>query len=172
MVGYIIGLGDRHTENIMFHAKTGEVVHVDFNCLFFGGMKLPQPEKVPFRLTQNMVDALGLTGCEGTFKKVCELVLGLLRHHKETLLSVLETFVHDPFVEWTKGSKNTHFDVTKPKNTLKDIEDRLDGKMRHVDNQKKLLLPLSVDGHVQKLIQEATKAESLASMYVGWASYL
>ena len=34
MVGYILGLGDRHGENILFDAFTGECVHVDFNCLF------------------------------------------------------------------------------------------------------------------------------------------
>jgi phosphatidylinositol kinase/protein kinase (PI-3 family) len=44
--------------------------------------------------------------------------------------------------------------------------------MRHVKNQKEILLPLSVEGHVQKLIQEATKPSNLAVMYSGWASYL
>jgi phosphatidylinositol kinase/protein kinase (PI-3 family) len=34
MVGYIIGLGDRHCENIMLDEGTGETVHCDFNCLF------------------------------------------------------------------------------------------------------------------------------------------
>lgn len=34
MVGYILGLGDRHGENILFDSLTGECVHVDFNCLF------------------------------------------------------------------------------------------------------------------------------------------
>lgn len=34
MVGYIIGLGDRHGENIMLDEVTGETVHCDFNCLF------------------------------------------------------------------------------------------------------------------------------------------
>lgn len=34
MVGYILGLGDRHGENILFDSFTGDCVHVDFNCLF------------------------------------------------------------------------------------------------------------------------------------------
>ena len=37
MVGYVIGLGDRHCENIMFDHTTGDTVHVDFNCLFNKG---------------------------------------------------------------------------------------------------------------------------------------
>lgn len=34
MVGYILGLGDRHGENILLDTTCGDVVHVDFNCLF------------------------------------------------------------------------------------------------------------------------------------------
>ena len=34
IVGYILGLGDRHGENILFDSHTGDCVHVDFNCLF------------------------------------------------------------------------------------------------------------------------------------------
>lgn len=34
MIGYILGLGDRHGENILFDSTTGDTVHVDFNCLF------------------------------------------------------------------------------------------------------------------------------------------
>ncbi|KAN0073288.1 hypothetical protein V8E54_008508 [Elaphomyces granulatus] len=34
MVGYVLGLGDRHGENILFEEGTGGILHVDFNCLF------------------------------------------------------------------------------------------------------------------------------------------
>ncbi|KAH6938320.1 hypothetical protein HPB50_008589 [Hyalomma asiaticum] len=34
IVGFILGLGDRHGENILFDASCGDAVHVDFNCLF------------------------------------------------------------------------------------------------------------------------------------------
>jgi len=33
-VGYVLGLGDRHAENILLDATSGAAVHVDFNCLF------------------------------------------------------------------------------------------------------------------------------------------
>ena len=42
-----------HTgENILMHSETGEVMHVDFGCLFDQGLTLAKPEMVPFRLTQ------------------------------------------------------------------------------------------------------------------------
>ena len=34
MVGYVVGLGDRHGENILFDSTNGDCVHVDFNVLF------------------------------------------------------------------------------------------------------------------------------------------
>lgn len=48
-------LGDRHGENILFDRTNGDCCHVDFNCLFFKGLSFPIPERVPFRLTHNMV---------------------------------------------------------------------------------------------------------------------
>ena len=37
MVGYILGLGDRHGENVLYDSTTGDSVHVDFDCLFNKG---------------------------------------------------------------------------------------------------------------------------------------
>ncbi|CAG2058036.1 unnamed protein product [Timema podura] len=38
IVGYIVGLGDRHGENILIDCTTGDAIHVDFNCLFNKGI--------------------------------------------------------------------------------------------------------------------------------------
>ena len=68
MVGYLLGLGDRHGENILFDTTNGDTIHVDLNMLFDKGHQLRVPETVPFRLTQNMVQAMGPTGTEGPFR--------------------------------------------------------------------------------------------------------
>lgn len=34
MVGYILGLGDRHPSNIMIKKRSGKVVHIDFGDCF------------------------------------------------------------------------------------------------------------------------------------------
>jgi phosphatidylinositol kinase/protein kinase (PI-3 family) len=52
MVGYIIGLGDRHLDNILIDFNTGEMVHIDYNICFEKALKLLIPEIVPFRFTQ------------------------------------------------------------------------------------------------------------------------
>ena len=56
-------------------------------------------EKVPFRLTQNMVDGFGITGVEGVFRKCSEISVRVLRESKNSLISVLESFVHDPLLD-------------------------------------------------------------------------
>ncbi|KAJ8766647.1 hypothetical protein K2173_001167 [Erythroxylum novogranatense] len=103
MVGHILGLGDRHLDNILVDFCSGDVVHIDYNVCFDKGQRLKVPEIVPFRLTQMIEAALGLTGVEGTFRANCEAVLGVLRKNKDIILMLLEVFIWDPLVEWTRG---------------------------------------------------------------------
>lgn len=50
-LGYLLGLGDRHLDNILLDTRSGEVVHIDYNIIFDRGLQLRVPEIVPFRLT-------------------------------------------------------------------------------------------------------------------------
>ncbi|KAL1239087.1 Serine/threonine-protein kinase [Trichinella pseudospiralis] len=102
IIGHVIGLGDRHLDNLLVNLETGEVVNIDYNVCFEKGKLLRVPETVPFRLTQNIVHALGISGVEGEFRLSCENVLSLLREHKNTFVTLLETFVHDPLIDWRK----------------------------------------------------------------------
>jgi len=73
MVGYILGLGDRHPSNLMMSRKTGKIIHIDFGDCFEVAMKRDKfPEKVPFRLTKMLVKALEASGVGGTFKIISE----------------------------------------------------------------------------------------------------
>lgn len=64
VIGYIIGLGDRHLDNVLVKLASGEIVHIDYNVCFEKGKTLRVPEKVPFRMTPNLEEALGVTGIE------------------------------------------------------------------------------------------------------------
>ena len=212
VVGSIIGLGDRHAENILLDVTCGECVHVDFDCIFDKGLSLLMPEIVPFRLTPNMVDGMGVCGYEGVFRRVSEVVMGLLRTERHTVLSVLESFLHDPLVEWGRtkaqhGNKATaQRDAailegeTCARSELKKIEDRLSGiyvakrstaaelrrakrqdlrtaRMSRVGGELRrgmaaAVLPISVEGHIHRLLKEATAHENLAQMYMGWMPFL
>ncbi|TFK43883.1 hypothetical protein BDQ12DRAFT_199518 [Crucibulum laeve] len=195
MVGFILGLGDRHCENILLDTSTGDVVHVDFNCLFEKGKKLETPERVPLRLTTNIIDGFGVTGVEGPFRIACEVTMKLLREHKDSLMSVLDAFIHDPLVEWEddrrkalrmqEQQKRMHkngrdndprndMNIVKQttdlrklaKNALSPIELKLNGIYG-----EKQMKAISVSNMVQLLIQESTDQHNLARMYPGWAPW-
>ena len=197
MVGHVVGLGDRHGENVLLHVLTGEVMHVDFDCLFDKGLTLARAEIVPFRLTPSMVDAMGVTGLEGPFKRAMGVALAGLRDHKALLLSVLEPFLRDPTVAWSAHKRH---DFTDKENkdaeyALQAITARLNGiyNLRNPKTQrikdayakrrepgpfaglgagKEDALPLSVPGQVQRLVEEATSEANLAQMYIGWMPWM
>ncbi|KAJ5300562.1 uncharacterized protein N7443_005564 [Penicillium atrosanguineum] len=166
MVGYVLGLGDRHGENLSFEEGTGGILHVDFNCLFDKGQTFEKPEVVPFRLTNNMVDAFGAYGYNGPFRRTCEITLSLLRQNEDALMTVLETFLHDPTTDFIGKRRRTHVSVPDtPAGVLEDVRNKLRGFM------SKQPIPLSVDGQVDELIMQATDKKNLASMYIGWCAF-
>lgn len=58
------------------------------------------PEKIPFRLTRMLINAMEVTGIEGTYRQTCESVMNVLRKNKDSLMAVLEAFVYDPLLNW------------------------------------------------------------------------
>ncbi len=107
---YIVGLGDRHIQNILIDKETAELIHIDlgscwenfignFSCqlvsAFLGvafeqGKTLPTPELIPFRLTRDLVDGMGVTGVNGVFKRCCEETMAVMRSSNEELKTIVE----------------------------------------------------------------------------------
>jgi serine/threonine-protein kinase ATR len=173
MVGTILGLGDRHGENILFEEGNGGTFHVDFNCLFDKGLTFAQPERVPFRLTHNMVDAMGVYGYEGPFRKSSELTLKLLRQHEETLMTILEAFVYDPTLDLL-AKKNER--KKKEREGLALVPETAQGVLDNIRRKVRGLLagesvPLGVEGQVDELIKQAVNPKNLAAMYIGWCAF-
>ncbi|BFG42177.1 hypothetical protein CerSpe_284510 [Prunus speciosa] len=101
MVGYLLGLGDRHPSNLMLHRYSGKILHIDFGDCFEASMNREKfPEKVPFRLTRMLVKAMEVSGIEGNFRSTCENVMQVLRTNKECVMAMMEAFVHDPLINW------------------------------------------------------------------------
>lgn len=101
MVGYILGLGDRHPSNLMLDRLSGKILHIDFGDCFEVAMTREKfPEKIPFRLTRMLIKAMEVTGIEGTYRRTSESVMSVLRRNKDSLMAVLEAFVYDPLLNW------------------------------------------------------------------------
>ncbi|RPD76341.1 hypothetical protein L226DRAFT_505666 [Lentinus tigrinus ALCF2SS1-7] len=185
IVGHILGLGDRHTSNILMDNKTGEVVHIDLGIAFEQGKLLPQPERVPFRLTADMVDGLGISGTQGVFQRCAEETLRVLRDGSETILTVLEVFKYDPLHSWTASEfkiKRVQGDETAAQSTGDAFRfaigiDMASGTTDEAADRalstvaRKLDKTLSVEYTVNELITEASDPANLALMYVGWAPH-
>jgi serine/threonine-protein kinase ATR len=155
IVGHVLGLGDRHGENVLLEQGDGGTFHVDFNCLFDKGLTFEKPELVPFRLTHNMVDAMGPHGIEGPFRKAAELT------------TILETFVHDPTADFLGGRKKKKINGVPdtPQEVLDMVRTKVNGYLKGES------VPLSVEGYVDALIVMAKDPMNLASMYIGWCAF-
>ena len=167
MVGTILGLGDRHGENVLFEEGNGGIFHVDFNCLFDKGLTFAQPERVPFRLTHNMVAAMGIYGYEGPFRKCSELTLSILRQQEETLMTILEAFIYDPTLDLQRDKRKKHEVVRlNPQSVVQSIKRKVQGLLPDES------IPLGVEGQVDELIKQAVDPKNLSAMYIGWCPFL
>ena len=58
------------------------------------------PEKIPFRLTRMLINAMEVSGIEGSYRATCERTMGVLRDNRGSLIAMLEAFVYDPLISW------------------------------------------------------------------------
>ncbi|KAJ0400209.1 hypothetical protein P43SY_009526 [Pythium insidiosum] len=202
IVGYILGIGDRHSQNILIHEETAELVHIDFGVVFDQGMALFTPETVPFRLTRDMVDGMGVSGCEGVFTRCCEATLQLLRKKSASVVTILEVFVHDPLYRWTlsplkalriqeeaqtvsgrrDATGSTHSSATDDgsSSTTGSAGGSNDAAARALIRVKQKLEgyedpngnALSIEGQVKQLISVAQDPHNLCALFPGWAPWL
>ncbi|KAK1999927.1 phosphatidylinositol 3 [Colletotrichum falcatum] len=187
MLGHVLGLGDRHGHNILLDNKTGEVVHIDLGVAFEMGRVLPVPELVPFRLTRDIVDGMGITGTEGVFRRCCEFTLHALREETYSIMTILDVLRYDPLYSWSISPvrlaklQGGEYDGDGDEGGGEG-EDRKEKKGQQVNEpseadralevvRKKLSKTLSVTATVNDLINQATDVGNLAVLYSGWAAY-
>ena len=150
------------------------------------------PEKVPFRLTRMLVKAMEVGGIEGTFRSTCESVMNVMRQNEDSLMAILEAFVHDPLMNW-KLLEKTNLESSrenvapellgvdsfvgeeeqeegdqsnqtsaKAAAVIKRVRDKLTGNDFYEDEK------ITVAEHVRKLILQATSKYNLCQSYIGW----
>ncbi len=102
---YILGVGDRHTENILIN-KWGDLIHIDFTYLLGED---PKHVDVEMKITNDMLEALGGKGSANfiKFKKICGGIYKKIRKRSGLwyiLLSYL-SFVEPPIYPYYNNNK-------------------------------------------------------------------
>ena len=188
IIGYILGIGDRHAHNILVDTFTGEVVHIDFGIVYEQGKGLGIPETVPFRLTRDIEDGMGIAGLEGTFRCCCEEVLRVLRDNVMQIITIPEVIIYDPLYKWSLSplqarlkqnlgnmrdrlvvdnvSESSSFSKDAAERTLQRIKNKLQG-LEDPSGEA-----LSIEGQVDFVIGEARSTINLCKIFQGWAPWL
>ncbi|MEN2497041.1 MAG: hypothetical protein MHMPM18_001481 [Marteilia pararefringens] len=182
IVGYVLGLGDRHTDNILFNLDDFSVIHVDFgDCFDVAALRTNYPETVPFRLSRFIQTAIG--SLTPLFRETCIHMLDTLKENQVQILDILASFLLDPLsIETMKIDEQNSLQDTvsgyndeyQHQNLHRDPDDRF----VHVDNQDtsvalekirdRLSSDISTDKQVDDLIAEATSYYNLCRLYHGW----
>lgn len=100
-------------------------------------------------------------------------------------MSVLQAIVHDPFISWkdarppqqagrlgggkAKRGRDPSQEEWAGLKALATIEGRLAGVLAGAQSQR--TQQMTVQGHVDFLIREATDSKQLARMFFGWSPY-
>lgn len=174
VVGHILGLGDRHCNNILIDQFTGEPIHIDLGVAFDQGKRLPIPETVPFRLTRDIVDGFGLTGTKGAFSKLSEHTLRVLRDNRDHIIAILDVLRWDPLYSWSISpirmtklqEDNSGIEKLDPQDDGSEASAAVATVKEKIHHEG-----LSAEATVRELIREATSEENLAVIYCGWCPF-
>ena len=196
VVGYVIGLGDRHPSNLLIDRNTGKVIHIDFgDCFELAAKRKFLPEVVPFRLTRMMVRAMGVVGYNGLFRTTFQNMSTLLRENKRVLIMVLAIFVQEPLVGLEQCERvgvtdrvmspprylskavtgsvidkgRVYMTSRQPVLSSLELSQRVKQKLSGTDFDTKQ--PLCVEEQAARLIEMATDTYHLAKMYSGWCPF-
>lgn len=120
-------------------------------------------------MTQNMVDAMGILGVEGPFRKSCEIILRVLQKEKNTLLAYLRPMIYDIVSQRSAHEKGEVIEKQSVIN-YNNVKSRLSGIATKYRGSSGV--PLSVEGHVSFIIKEAMDEGNLAGMFRGWMPWM
>jgi phosphatidylinositol kinase/protein kinase (PI-3 family) len=132
-VNYILGIGDRHNENLMFDKK-GKLFHIDFGYILNNDPKI----YYKFKLTQDMVDLIGGIDSEKykIFKQKCVNAYLILRDNARTIINMFYLMIDSGIPQLNieqikKLFENFQLDLTK-ENAAKSFQDELDLTLNRV----------------------------------------
>ena len=91
VITYLLGVGDRHLDNLML-TKTGRLVHIDFGYILG---RDPKPLPPPMKLSPQMIEGFGGVNSEHyqEFRKECYTAFLYLRRNASLILNLFGLMV-------------------------------------------------------------------------------
>jgi len=99
VITYLLGIGDRHLDNMMV-TKTGYLFHIDFGYILGHDPKLLAPH---MRITESMIESIGGKKSKHyqEFKQICTIAYACLRRHANLFLNML-LLLEKPTTEFSR----------------------------------------------------------------------
>ena len=193
VASYFVGIGDRHLDNFLVDQRTGDIIPIDFGHAFGSATSsLPIPELMPFRLTPQLVGALGYLGTDRVEPHMVA-VAECIHEGRRLLEGLLSVFICEPLLNWERHSKERGRAVADQKLAVVHRKMRCENPVRilmeevainpHVrkegvqkevarvlcsDAAASVAAPLTVQGQVASLLSLATNPNILGRTYSGW----
>jgi phosphatidylinositol 3-kinase len=172
IISYLLGIGDRHMENIMVK-RTGEIFHIDFGFILGYDPKLMSPE---IRLTNEMIDAMGGKTSKhyNQFKDLCTRCILCLRRHIDMFKLMLGS-LQDVSITPNKKLCKTYIDKFIDSKFLigEDFNDVKLYLINKIDSNTKIYSDTLIDFCHNSITKESTNTLSNKAYNYGssWMNY-
>ena len=195
IAGWLMGLGEREPHRLLLDRVTAEAIPIGSQALLlqrYVGSTVELAEAAyqqcrpapPFRLTRELVDALGPAGVDGPFRCAAEVALRVAQSEATSaeLRTLLEAFLDEPMMGWTAASDSAHLPWAAETPESSDLAVRCDAEVAVMKAAQRLAggervatrasMPLNVESRVRQLIAQATNEDTLAMQQPCWQAWL
>lgn len=147
VITYLLGVGDRHLDNLLL-TKTGRLFHIDFGYILG---RDPKPLPPPMKLTREMVEAMGGPSSDlyREFLNLSHTAFLHLRRHSNLILNLFSLMV----------DANVPDIALEPDKTVKKVQDkfRLDLSDEEAVHYIQNLIEISVNDVMAVLVEQLHK---------------
>ncbi|XP_066252460.1 phosphatidylinositol 3-kinase catalytic subunit type 3 isoform X2 [Euwallacea similis] len=147
VITYLLGVGDRHLDNLLL-TKDGRLFHIDFGYILG---RDPKPLPPPMKLSKEMVEAMGGVNSEHyqRFKKLCNTAFLHLRRHANLILNLFSLMVDASVMDI----------ALEPDKAVKKVQDKLMLNLGDEEavNDMQILIDSSVTAVVAVIVEQFHK---------------
>jgi DNA-dependent protein kinase catalytic subunit len=103
---WVLGIGDRHTDNFLLDVESGRLAAIDFGMAFGQGQLLRIPELMPLRFTPQFQHISAPLDTQQLVAVDMEMVMDAYHTQQQRILTMLDVFVKEPHIEWIEQARS------------------------------------------------------------------